>query len=100
MVTDLYQDERFEWSRAKAIANAKKHGVTFEEACKVFEDPFALEFEDATESYNELRSITIGLGSGGILLVAHTERGHRTRIISARPAYKAERQKYRDQNQR
>jgi hypothetical protein len=100
MIGDDYKDDRFEWSRSKAAANAKKHGVTFNAACKVFDDPFVLEFEDRTERYKEQRLITIGIGPGGVLLVAHTERGNRTRIISARKANAAERRKYRDENQR
>ena len=100
MVDGDYQDDRFAWSRSKGAANVKKHGVTFDAASKVFDDPFALEFEDQTERYNEQRLITIGVGPGGVLLVAHTERGNRTRIISARQANAAERRKYRDENQR
>ena len=36
----------FEWDPKKATGNARKHGVTFEEAATVFGDPLAITFED------------------------------------------------------
>ena len=38
----------FEWDEAKAVSNARKHGVTFEEATEVFSDPLAYVYADAT----------------------------------------------------
>ena len=78
--------DRFEWDRAKAEANARKHGVTFEEAATALVDPRAIEapdFEDAD------RFVTIGLSAWlRVLFVVHTERAPsgRTRIIHARRA--------------
>ena len=45
---------RFEWDEAKAKSNARKHGVRFEEAMKVFADPYALVEQDRVEG-DELR---------------------------------------------
>jgi uncharacterized DUF497 family protein len=69
---------KFEWDRAKATANAKKHRVTFEAAKSVFYDDFA-----------EDRFLLLGMSSDArLLLVCHCEReeGDVIRIISARRA--------------
>jgi hypothetical protein len=52
---------RFEWNKSKAKANYDKHGVSFELAQKVFKDPFAVEFPDDREDYDEERSVIIGM---------------------------------------
>jgi uncharacterized protein len=46
-------DDEFEWDDEKTTSNAAKHGVTFEQACSVFRDPFAIELLDDREDYNE-----------------------------------------------
>jgi uncharacterized protein len=75
----------FEWDERKARANIKKHGVSFHEAATVFGDPLAITFPDPDHLEEEDRSITFGLSqSQRLLVVAHTNRGARTRIISAR----------------
>ena len=75
----------FEWDPKKAGANVRKHDVTFQEAAAVFGDPLAITFEDPDHSENENRYITFGLSpQERLLVVSHTERGDRTRIISAR----------------
>lgn len=84
----------FEWDDRKAVANLAKHGVSFEMAKEVFHDPDAVDFEDRTMDYGELRRRIIGVGAGVFLMVAYTERGEAIRIISARRATKAERRFY------
>ena len=85
----------FEWDQKKALANARKHRVTFEQAATVFTDPAALTFADPDHSADEFREITIGHTSQGrLLFVSHCERGGRMRIIGARSATRAERQQY------
>ena len=81
-------DDHFEWDDAKATSNARKHGVTFEEARQVFADPQAVEFEDTRQDYGEERWIRVGRAGRHLLVVAvaYTERGQRLRIISAMPA--------------
>ena len=75
----------FEWHPQKAITNDQKHGVTFHEAATVFGDPLAITFEDPDHSLNENRYITFGLSlRKRLLIISHTDRSNRTRIISAR----------------
>lgn len=89
----------FVWDAAKAAANYRKHGVRFEEAARVFDDPFALSVQDRVE-HGQLRWQTIGLVGGVILLlVAHTVEvgeAEEIRIVSARRADRKERQRYED----
>ena len=86
---------KFAWDFAKAAANLKKHGVSFEAATRVFEDELSATFPDPDHSQSEIRLITYGLGSdGNLLVVSHTERRDTIRIISARVATKKERKRY------
>jgi len=85
----------FEWHPRKAEENDRKHGVSFDEAATVFEDELSLTGHDPDHSVGESRLITFGLSSAGrLLVVCHTERAARIRIISARPATRAERKLY------
>jgi len=85
----------FEWHDAKAEANLRAHGVSFELAKTVFKDPFAVEFLDDREDYGENRLVIIGMAEGRIVLfVAYTEREERIRIISARRATQHEQDEY------
>lgn len=91
----------FEWDPRKAHSNALKHGVTFEEATQVFEDPMALTIFDRESSHkNEDRWITLGKAQGrNYLVVIDTYRDTLENtvtipVISARPATKHEIQQY------
>mgnify|MGYP001584078752 CR=1 FL=1 len=85
----------FEWDPKKATANVQKHDVTFAEAATVFGDPLAITFEDPDHSTDENRYITFGLSlQKRLIVVSHTERGDRTRIISARLMDRKERKIY------
>jgi uncharacterized protein len=76
---------RFEWDPKKATKNYKKHGVTFQEAGTVFGDPMAITFPDPDHSQDEERHLTFGLSlQRRPIVVSHTQRGEKTRIISAR----------------
>ncbi|MDP1538004.1 MAG: BrnT family toxin [Burkholderiales bacterium] len=89
---------KFEWDPAKAGANLKKHGVSFEEAQSVFYDEFAVQFFDEKHSSGEERFLLLGMSTGAkLLLVCHCERdaGHVIRIISARKATRRESAFYR-----
>lgn len=86
---------KFEWHWAKAAANLRKHGVSFDEAATVFGDALSYVFPDQDHSDDETRFLIIGMsGAGRILVVSHTDREERTRIISAREATRKERQFY------
>lgn len=90
----------FEWDDAKAAANFRKHGVTFDQAAYAFRDPFALEWIDEGAVYGEERVILLGMSGGQILSVVFTERGESIRIISARRATKHEKNNYYRENAR
>ena len=85
----------FEWDRNKDEANRRKHGIGFAEAITVFDDPLSLTIADPDHGAGEERSIIIGMsGERNLLIVVHTEREERIRVISARPATKYERRNY------
>ena len=74
----------YEWNDAKADANARKHGVTFEEACTVFDDVDHLLNIDPSDP---ARFVAVGFSTAArVLVVVHVARGERCRIISARRA--------------
>lgn len=86
---------RFEWDAAKAAANLRKQGVSFDEASSVFaDDPSATALE-LEHSGSESRFVTFGLSSvGRFLAVCHADRDGAIRIINARPATPKERRIY------
>ena len=83
----------FEWDDVKAQINKQKHGISFEQALKVFEDENRLEEIDEKHSENEIRYVSIGRVND-ILYVVYTERAENTRLITARRANKKERTRY------
>ena len=84
----------FEWDDAKNQANIRKHGVSFEIAKRIFEGP-VLTWLDNRMDYGEDRYISVGrVESTALIVVAHTDREGRTRLISTRPASRRERQAY------
>jgi len=87
---------RFEWDDQKNRLNRKKHGIWFEEAEQVFDDPEGIRYYDNDHSTKEDRFLLVGYsGSGRMLVVVHCERGHDViRIISARKATKKEMRVY------
>ena len=91
-------DLRIEWDSAKARANLRKHGVSFEEAETAFLDDYALVLPDPDHSSSdEERLVLIGLSSAlRVLLVIYCERerGDVLRLISARRATRSERAQY------
>lgn len=86
----------FEWDdESKAEINFQKHGVRFEEAKPVFDDPYSLTVADDESDPNEQRFATIGIGAvGRVLVVVYSYRGENIRIISARCAEPQERKQY------
>jgi uncharacterized DUF497 family protein len=85
----------FEWDRRKDSANRLKHGVEFAEATTVFNDPLSIVIPDPAHARDEDRFVIIGLSSQqSLLVVVHTVREERIRLISARRATKHERRQY------
>jgi len=92
------EDVEFEWDDEKAEINLEKHGVGFEEAATIFNDPLIATIPDPDHSVNEDRYVSIGISvQGELLVVVHTERGERIRLISCRKANSAERKAYENQ---
>lgn len=83
----------FEWDRDKAALNLARHGVSFEEACSVFEDPYAV---DAPDLVDPLRFVLIGMSRTlrVLFVVAAESTGTRIRLISARKASPGQRKFY------
>jgi len=73
----------FEWDAAKARENEAKHGVSFELATEVFEDPYFVLAADVVHSVSEPRFFAFGRVDGGVLTVRFTVRRDRVRIIGA-----------------
>jgi len=85
----------FEWDQNKASSNLIKHGVSFDEAKTVFDDPLYVDFYDPDHSYNEHRYIIVGQSQNNrLLIVTYTERGNTIRLINAREATQRERKVY------
>jgi uncharacterized DUF497 family protein len=85
----------FEWDEVKAKTNFKKHKVSFEEGKTIFNDPFLFTFPDARHYSTEERFINIGLSAHSrILVLTHSERQDKIRIISCRKATAREREFY------
>ena len=85
----------FEWDEAKNRANTSKHGVDFETARRIFDGP-VLTRRDRRRDYGEERRVSIGRVDAAVIVVAHTARGASVRLISARPASRAERRVWHD----
>jgi uncharacterized DUF497 family protein len=93
---------RFDWDPGKAASNFRKHGIHFQDAIDVFDDPFAISLQDRIVD-GEQRWQTVGAVEGSLLLlVAHLlleedEEGVHVevvRVISARPVTRKERRRY------
>lgn len=86
---------QFEWDPDKATSNLDKHSVSFTEASSVFGDRLALTISDPRHSDDEARFVTLGWSNARrMLVVIHTYREERLRIISARAATPKERRRY------
>lgn len=85
----------FEWDPAKDATNVKKHGISFEDARRVFDDPQHLIETSSGRDYGEPRRLAIGRFGSFVITVIFTDRFERRRIISARRARRSERERYR-----
>ncbi len=90
----------FEWDEDKNLQNIDKHGVSFEQAVRIFEG-FTVDQIDDRFAYSEIREHSIGMANHALILaVVHTDRQGVCRIISARPALKWERRYYESEIQK
>lgn len=85
----------FEWDEDKAKENLKKHKIDFNEGATIFHDPLVATLPDPDHSEDEERHLSIGTSvKGRLLVVIHTEREEKTRLISCRKATPTERSIY------
>lgn len=85
----------FEWNPDKAAENERKHGISFDEASTVFGDRLAATYVDPDRSIGEYRFLTFGhTAYGRPIVVAHTDRDDKIRLISAREMTAKERRDY------
>jgi hypothetical protein len=86
---------KFKWDPHKAESNLSKHGVSFEEAKTVFDDPLYVDFYDPDHSEHEERYLIVGNSDlGRLLIVSYTERDNSMRLISAREVTRTEQEAY------
>lgn len=85
----------YEWDKTKQQVNLSKHGLSFEDAALVFAGP-CITFEDKRDDYGEDRFITLGQLAGRGVVISHTPRGQKTRIISMRKANNREQKIYQE----
>ena len=84
-----------DWDVAKAETNEQRHGVSFDEAATAFGDPLSITIPDLDHSDDEDRFVLLGeTYQGRLVVVVHTERSERIRLISARLATRRERRSY------
>jgi uncharacterized DUF497 family protein len=90
----------FDWDNNKNQSNIAKHGISFEEAIAIFDDPNILNYEDTRFNYEETRFVSIGQiilvtqEKTVSIVVIHTQRNQTIRLISARKANERERKRY------
>jgi uncharacterized protein len=83
------------WSEKKNRQNIRKHKVDFNEAKSIFDDPLQISINDPDHSFDEYRFITIGMiENNRLVIVAHTFRDDKIRIITARKPTRGERKNY------
>ena len=84
MVKNMYnRDIYFEWDDVKNAENIEKHGISFEEAQKVFADRQRVVWLDKKHSHGEKREFCVGSTGEGIATVRFTIRGNVIRIFGA-----------------
>lgn len=85
---------KFEWDERKNKLNLAKHGISFAEASLIFAGRHLTVIDDRKD-YSEVRHISIGsIYDILIVVVVHTDRNNKTRIISARRANSKERRHF------
>jgi len=85
----------FEWDDAKNQENITKHGFNFEDAEQVFQGE-CVTYQDKRFDYGEERFLTFGSLESRLVVIAHTPRGDKTRIISMRKGNSREQKAYQE----
>jgi hypothetical protein len=84
----------YEWDEAKRAANLRKHGLDFDDADTVLENPDKITFAESGRGEKRWRELAFVETAGSVLVVVYTIRGYNIRIISFRKASRKERQIY------
>lgn len=84
----------YEWDEAKRAANLQKHGLDFADADLVLESEYVLIVESPRKGEARLQAFAYVFEVLAVLTVAFIPKGQRCRIVSFRPAKRAEREKY------
>jgi uncharacterized protein len=93
--TEYDQSVEYEWDPEKDRLNQRLHGVSFAEASTIFLDPLAATVPDKRFAVDEYRFRTTGYTlTHRLVIVAHTDREDRIRMISAREVTLKERRQY------
>ena len=87
----------FEWDENKRNENYRKHSLDFEDSALVFEG-HCITYRDTRFDYGEDRFISIGLLADRVVVIAHTQRGEKTRIISMRKGNDREQKYYQERS--
>jgi hypothetical protein len=85
----------YEWDEAKNRSNLAKHGLSFEDAERVFSGP-CVTFQDDRFDYGEKRFVTLGLLAGRLVVIAHSPRNEGMRLISMRKGNQREQKTYQE----
>ncbi len=93
MYAQLNMAIKFEWDDNKNQVNIEKHGISFDDAVSVFDNPFFERIDDRID-YGEIRHILLGRLDNNTVVVVYTKRNRSIRLISARQANKNERETY------
>lgn len=91
---------QFEWDAEKAKSNLAKHGVGFELAERVWDDPLHVILPDRVEDHEQRWHAIGAVAAEMLLVVVHAYRsddGLRIRIIGARKATRRERRRYEEE---
>lgn len=86
-----------EYDENKRQATISARGLDFKDAVFLFESSYRITWKDNRKEYGEPREITMAELSGRLVIVAHTQRGDATRIISMRKANEREKRWFRKQ---
>jgi len=90
-------EDDFEWDTKKAARNLARHGISFEVAREVFDDPYSVERLDDREDYGEGRYNITGMVKARLITVTYTIRRGRIRLISARLSEPFDRRYYHEE---
>lgn len=84
----------FVWDERKRLSNTKKHGLDFNDARLVYDNPEKLTYRASHEDEVRQMDLALVLIKGRVLALVYTERGVDVRVISFRPASREEREQY------